>query len=115
MIAKRAELCSLVDTRSAAGSEALAEEVRDVRRVCRWLDQAAVLYGKRRIARELNSYDSDGSGWVEYWRRWRTRDRRHLVPAGVLADALGPMVNIGPHVALARRCGVEWQERTGSC
>jgi hypothetical protein len=90
----------LIDTRKEPGWRT---EAAQARRTCRWLDKAAALYGARRVERLLLKWGEDGAIVVVYWRRWRARDRAHVVPFGVISEPSFPQVNIAAELAVSPR------------
>lgn len=85
-----------------------ASEFEEVQEGCRWLDRAARLYGRRRVERALRAldelpYEADGQAWVEYWRRWRVRDRRMVVPYGLLIEPYSAIDQLAPVLIFAPR------------
>ncbi len=80
------------------------EEARVVAESCRWLDRAARLYGMRRIVALLRCLERpDGELWVSYWRRWRARNDRQIIPFGVICEPYAAQDRLAPGLVFAAR------------
>ena len=58
---------------------------REVGRVCRWLEKAARLYGRRRVVGAMRTWARGDrfdtvsvEAWVDYWRRWRAHEEQAI-------------------------------------
>ncbi len=81
------------------------EEAREVAESCRFLEKAARLYGRRRVLAALRTglEEPEASIWAEYWKRWRAREDRHIIPWAVLSEPYQAPDQVAFNIALAPR------------
>lgn len=93
-------MSELIDTRKDPKGR---EHAAHVAKACRFLDRAVALYGCRRVVAVARAHYDDPELHLAYWRRWRARQNRHLIPMGALVDAYGVADVVAFNIALAPR------------